>query len=175
MCIANVCLVSFKRKQRGDPVISHPLYPENRQTLALNASSTLLYPRPITSHPAISPLLTLSRPVRFWYGGRCNIEGRSVCTLNLISQHSALPLPEEPFDWCPFEKLALGLTGGYGGKGGDQSSLRRKKKLFGARLLTAVTYNGFQLAKGKDRELIWASTGEPVMQYSCTQTNESPD
>ena len=44
--------------------------------------------------------------------GRSNIEGRSVCALNLISQHSALPLPEEPFDWCPLEKRGLGLTGG---------------------------------------------------------------
>lgn len=44
--------------------------------------------------------------------GRCNIEGRSVCALNLVSHHSALLLPEEPFDRCPLEKRALGLTGG---------------------------------------------------------------
>lgn len=45
--------------------------------------------------------------------GRRNIEGRSVCALNVISPTlCSLLLPEEPFDWCPFEKRALGLTGG---------------------------------------------------------------
>lgn len=49
--------------------------------------------------------------------GRCNIEGRSVCALNLISHHSAPLHPEEPFDWCPFEKRALGLTAWERGSG----------------------------------------------------------
>lgn len=66
---------------------------------------------------------------------------------------------------------------GYGGYGEIRAAAAYslRKELFGARLLTAVSYNGFQLTKGKDWELIWSSTGEPVMQYSCTQTNESPD
>lgn len=101
-----------KKTTEVESVISYPSCIENRQDGALNASSTLWYPSPITTRPTKPFLSTLSRAVRFWYGVRCKIEGRSVCTLNLISQHSALPLPEEPFDWCPFEKRALGLTGG---------------------------------------------------------------
>lgn len=111
------------KNHRGGSVISYPSCTENRQVGALNASSTFWYPSPITILPTKPFLSTLSRAVRFWYGGRCNIEGRSVCALNLISQHSSLPLPVEPFDWCPFEKRALGLIGALRRGRGDQSCL----------------------------------------------------
>lgn len=183
-CIVNVVLfIVVKRRQtllskkpiEVEAVISYPSCTENRQDGVLNASSTPWYPSPITTRPTKPFLSTLSRAVRFWYGMHCNIEGRSVCALNLISQHSALPLPEEPFDWCPFEKQALGLTGGVQRVGEIRAATAQPEK--GAFWSTTpdCSYNGFQLTKGKDWELIWASTGEPVMQYSCIQTNESPD
>lgn len=43
--------------------------------------------------------------------------------LTSFPQHSSLPLPVESFDWCPFEKRALGLMGGVQRGRGDQSCL----------------------------------------------------
>lgn len=42
---------------------------KNRQVRALNASSTLWYPSPITTRPSKPSFSTLSWAVRFWYGG----------------------------------------------------------------------------------------------------------
>lgn len=161
-----------QKKHRGESVISYPSCTENRQVRALNASSTLSYPSPITTRPTKLFLSTLSRAVRFRYGGRCNIEGRSV---NLISQHSALPLPEEPFDWCPFEKQALGLTGrGKEGRGEIRAALlKHGKGAFWSKTPDCSQLQWFSI--NQRNRLIWVSAGEPVMQYSCTQTNESPD
>lgn len=93
----------------------------------------------------------LSRAVRFWYGGRCSVEGRSVSTLNLISQPCALPISES-FWLVSIWKAGFGL----GCRGTvsltDQKGtiwVKKKKKFSEERILTAVSNNGFQLSRGK--------------------------
>lgn len=112
------------KKHRGESLISHPSCTENRQVRVLNASSSLWYPSPITPRPTKPFLSTLARAVRFRYGGRCNFEGRSVCTLNLISPTLSLCLPRQSLLIGVHLKSGLWVwREGYGGRG-DQRSCR---------------------------------------------------
>lgn len=92
---------------------SHTLHAlKNRQVRALNASSTFWYPSPITLVPP-SPFFPQPHGL-----SDSDMEGVAILKvgqfahLTSFPHHSALPLPQELFDWCPFEKRALGLTAG---------------------------------------------------------------
>lgn len=89
-CWAIVCMSAKEALvwEKGEnPAMCSPSCTESWQVGVLDASSTLWYPEPITTHPTQLWLPILSQAVSFWCGGHCDIEGRMVQTFNLISQH----------------------------------------------------------------------------------------